>query len=199
MRAGEKLLNALFIFLEHVKTWNLTLTTHSRSCFFKVLVVQCQNSIKYILLRIRNFSRQDTDTFQVNSASSSPNSTRSIDPFVPAKSTYYSWSSKTSLAISTNLTDSSASLLNLVSQLQMSAMDEFTAPSMDWTTPGDLHKRFKIFKQKCNLIFDGPLENQAQDKKARLLLLWASDKGFEIYNTATWSSEEDQLKRKPIF
>ena len=26
-------------------------TTHSRSCFFEVLVVQCQNSIKYILLR----------------------------------------------------------------------------------------------------------------------------------------------------
>ena len=81
----------------------------------------------------------------------------------------------------------------------MSAMDKFTAPSMDWTTPGDLHKRFKIFKQKCNLIFDGPLENKAEDKKARLLLLWAGDKGLEIYNTATWSSEEDQLKREPIF
>ena len=51
MRAGGKLLNALFIFLEHVKTWNLTLTTHSRSSFFEVLIVQCQNSIKYILLR----------------------------------------------------------------------------------------------------------------------------------------------------
>ena len=70
---------------------------------------------------------------------------------------------------------------------------------MDWTTPGDLHKRFKIFKQKCNLIFDGPLENKAEDKKARLLLLSAGDKGLEIYNTATWSSEEDQLKREPIF
>ena len=51
MRAGGKLLNALFIFFEHVKTWNLTLTTHSRSSFFKVLIVQCQKSIKYILLR----------------------------------------------------------------------------------------------------------------------------------------------------
>ena len=51
MRAGGKLLNALFIFFERVKTWNLTLTTHSRSSFFEVLIVQCQNSIKYILLR----------------------------------------------------------------------------------------------------------------------------------------------------
>ena len=42
---------------------------------------------------------------------------------------------------------------------------------MDWTTPGDLHNRFRIFKQKCNLVFDGPLENKAEDKKARLLLL----------------------------
>ena len=51
MRARGKLLNTLFIFLEHVKTWNLTLTTHSRSSFFEVLIVQCQNSIKYILPR----------------------------------------------------------------------------------------------------------------------------------------------------
>ena len=51
MRAEEKLLNAIFIFLEHVKTWNLSLTTHSPSSFFEVLIVECQNSIKYILLR----------------------------------------------------------------------------------------------------------------------------------------------------
>ena len=49
---------------------------------------------------------------------------------------------------------------------------------MDWTTPGDLHNRFRIFKQKCNLIFDGPLGNKAEDEKARLLLLWAGDKGL---------------------
>ncbi|CAH3168595.1 unnamed protein product, partial [Porites evermanni] len=66
-------------------------------------------------------------------------------------------------------------------------MDEFTAPLVDWTTPADLHKRFKIFKQKCNLIFDGPLENQAEDKKTRFMLLWAGDKGLEIYKTAKWS------------
>ena len=58
---------------------------------------------------------------------------------------------------------------------------QFTALSMDWTTPGDLHKRLKIFKVKCHLIFDSPLANKAEDKKARLLLLWAGDKGLEIY------------------
>ena len=69
---------------------------------------------------------------------------------------------------------------------------------MDWSTPGDVHKRFKIFKQKCNLIFDGPLLNKPEGQKARLLLLWAGDKGLEIYNTATWENDADQFKIKPI-
>ena len=50
-------------------------------------------------------------------------------------------------------------------------MDKFTALSMDWTTPGDPHKRFKFFKLKCHLIFDNSLANKAEDKSARLLLL----------------------------
>ncbi len=56
-----------------------------------------------------------------------------------------------------------------------------------------LYKWFKIFKQKCELIFDGPLDETSEDKKTRLLLLWAGDKGLEIYNTATWALEEDSL------
>lgn len=78
-------------------------------------------------------------------------------------------------------------------------MDRFKPPSMEWTNPGDLHKRFRVFKQKCNLIFDGPLKDESEDKKARLLLLWVGDKGLEIYNTATWANEDDQLKLIPIF
>ena len=70
---------------------------------------------------------------------------------------------------------------------------------MDWLTPGDIHKRFKIFKQKCSLVFDGPLLNKSEGQKARLLLLWAGDKGLEIYNTATWDDEADQFKLGPIF
>ena len=36
---------------------------------------------------------------------------------------------------------------------------------MDWSSPGDVHKRFKLFKQKCELIFDGPLEEKKEDIK----------------------------------
>ena len=77
--------------------------------------------------------------------------------------------------------------------------EKFTAPSMDWSSPGDVHKRFKLFKQKCELIFDGPLEEKEEDKKVRLLLLWVGDKGLDIYNTSTWASDDDKLKLAPVF
>ena len=76
--------------------------------------------------------------------------------------------------------------------------DKFVAPSMDWSSPGDMHKRFKLFKQKCQLIFDGPFENVDEAKKVRHLLLWVGDKGLEIYNTATFSTEADKLKIIPV-
>lgn len=76
--------------------------------------------------------------------------------------------------------------------------DKFIAPSMDWVSPGDMHKRFKLFKQKCELIFDGPFEEVNEAKKVRHLLLWIGDKGLEIYNTATFSSEADKLKIIPV-
>ena len=66
-------------------------------------------------------------------------------------------------------------------------------------TPGDIHKRCKIFRQKCSLIFDGPLLHRPEGERVRLLLLWAGDKGLEIYNTATWNDEADQFKLGPIF
>ena len=86
----------------------------------------------------------------------------SIDPFVPSYILLVKFKHKPSDAIWTNLTHSFTSLLNLVSQLQMSSMDKFTAPSMHWTTPGDLHKRFKIFKQN-----DGTSSSTAPQKIKR--------------------------------
>ena len=70
---------------------------------------------------------------------------------------------------------------------------------MDWTSPGDLHKRFKLFKQKCNLIFDGPLEDTDEAKKVKLLLLWIGDKGLEIYNAASWDNAAHKDQLKPVF
>ena len=61
--------------------------------------------------------------------------------------------------------------------------DKFTPPSMDWSSSGGVHKRFKLFRQKCEFIFEGPLEVIDQKKHVRHLLLWVEDKGLEIYNT----------------
>ena len=48
--------------------------------------------------------------------------------------------------------------------------DRFKPPSIDWTTPGDIHKRFKLFQQKCELIFEGPLDKveEAKDRRSTL-------------------------------
>ena len=69
---------------------------------------------------------------------------------------------------------------------------------MDWSTPGDIHKRFKLFKQKCELIFEEPRDKVEEAKKARLLLLRIGDKGPEIYNTSMWANEGDNLKIAPV-
>ena len=76
--------------------------------------------------------------------------------------------------------------------------DRFKPPSMDWTTPADIHKHFKLFKQKCEFIFAGPLDKVEEAKKARLLLLWIGDKGLEIYNTRMWGDNGDNLKITPV-
>ena len=76
--------------------------------------------------------------------------------------------------------------------------DKFTPPSMDWSTSGDVHKRFKLFRQKCEFIFEGPLAGVDQKKQVRHLLLWVGDKGLEIYNTTTWEADHDKDKTEPV-
>ena len=76
--------------------------------------------------------------------------------------------------------------------------DKFTPPSMDWSSSGDVHKRFKLFRQKCEFIFEGPLEGVDQKKQVRHLLLWVGDKGLEIYNTTTWAADDYKDKTEPV-
>ena len=76
--------------------------------------------------------------------------------------------------------------------------DKFTPPSIDWTTSGDVHKSFKLFRQKCEFIFEGSLDGVDQKKQVRHLLLWVGDKDLEIYNTTTWADAEDKNKTKEV-
>lgn len=68
-------------------------------------------------------------------------------------------------------------------QVNMASNANYNAPSMDWTPTGDIHKRFSFFKQKCKLIFDGPLKDQNQAYKVRMILLWAGDRGLDMLQT----------------
>ena len=74
--------------------------------------------------------------------------------------------------------------------------DKFTPPSIDWTTSGDVHKRFKLFRQKCEFIFEGPLDGVDQKKQVRHLLLLVGDKGLEIYNTTHGHMLKIRTKQK---
>ena len=77
--------------------------------------------------------------------------------------------------------------------------DKYKSPSMDWQSPGDVYKRFLEFKQTCNLVFDAPLKDKPEEYKVRMLLLWVGSKGLEVYNTAAWTNDGDNLKLKPVW
>ena len=66
--------------------------------------------------------------------------------------------------------------------------EKYKTLTMDWTSAGDLHRRFLMFRQKRQLIFDGSLEEREEDNKVRMLLFWCDDKGLEIYNTPRWAA-----------
>ena len=76
--------------------------------------------------------------------------------------------------------------------------DEFTPPSIDWTSSRNAHKRFKLFRQKCEFTFEGPLGGvEKKNKQVRHLLLWDGDKGL-IFNTTTWINEDSEDKMKEV-
>ena len=77
--------------------------------------------------------------------------------------------------------------------------DKYKSPSMDWTSPGDLRRRFQLFRQKCELIFDGPLTERDEAYKVRMLLLWVDDRGLEIYNTAQWAAPAHALLLRHVW
>lgn len=72
------------------------------------------------------------------------------------------------------------------------ALAGFEPPKMNWKLDIDLPKRFRRFRQKCNLLFDGPLSKRTVEQKCNYLLLWSGDHGLDLFNT--WELNEDQKK-----
>ena len=73
----------------------------------------------------------------------------------------------------------------------MSDLVGFEPPKIDWTSSGpDLELRFKRFRQKCEMLLDGPLKQRTEEQKCKYLLLWTGDYGLDLFNTWTLSEEE---------
>lgn len=65
-------------------------------------------------------------------------------------------------------------------------------PMMDWTDNEGLYRRFKVWKQRVELIFAGPLVKVEEEIKCKYLLLWAGERGLDIFNS--WALDTDQCK-----
>ncbi|CAB3996122.1 Retrovirus-related Pol poly from transposon [Paramuricea clavata] len=76
----------------------------------------------------------------------------------------------------------------------MSDLAGFEPRRIDWAPGPDLPQRLKrSVRQKCELLFDGPLKDRTVKQKCRYVLLWVGDYGLHLYNT--WNlSEADQDK-----
>ena len=60
---------------------------------------------------------------------------------------------------------------------------------MDWDAK-DLPLAFKSFKEHCNLMFGGLLKSKSEEEKCNYVILWAGEKGRNIYSTWTLTNEE---------
>lgn len=66
------------------------------------------------------------------------------------------------------------------------------SPKINWDAP-DLPGEWKKFKQHVELMFSGPLRSKSQVEKCSYLLLWAGEKGRDIYNSWTLTDEAAKL------
>lgn len=69
--------------------------------------------------------------------------------------------------------------------------------SMDWSTDDNLYSRFKMWKQRCELLFTGPMVKIDEEVQCKHLLYWSGEHGMELFNS--WDlSADDQKKLKNL-
>ena len=57
-------------------------------------------------------------------------------------------------------------------------------PSFNWE--GNTHEQFKTFKQRTEILMEGPYEDYKQPDKVAAILGWLSDKGHQVYASLDW-------------
>ena len=80
----------------------------------------------------------------------------------------------------------------------MEAATSFASPQMDWDAPDPI-TAFARFKQKCQLMFTSARKDTNDKEKASYILLWSAEKGLDIFNSWTFTKEEDKKKPAEIF
>ena len=80
----------------------------------------------------------------------------------------------------------------------MAAATSFASPQMDWDAPDPI-TAFTRFKQKCQLMFSSVLKDTNDEEKVSYILLWSGEKGLDIFNSWTFTKEEDKRKPANIF
>ncbi|CAB4020756.1 Retrovirus-related Pol poly from transposon, partial [Paramuricea clavata] len=66
-------------------------------------------------------------------------------------------------------------------------------PSIDWSTDDNIYGRFKMWKQRWELLLTGPMATMSEEVKCKHLLYWSGERGMELFNS--WDlSAEDQKK-----
>ena len=66
-------------------------------------------------------------------------------------------------------------------------------PTMDWSTDENLYSRFKMWKQRCELLFTGPMAKIDEEIQCKHLLYWAGEHGLELFNS--WGLSADEQKK----
>ena len=69
---------------------------------------------------------------------------------------------------------------------------------MDWDAPDPI-TAFASFKQKCQLMFSSALQDTNDEEKVSYILLWSGEKGLDIFNSWTFTKEEDKKNPANIF
>ena len=59
-------------------------------------------------------------------------------------------------------------------------------PSFNWE--GNTHEQFKTFKQRTEILMEGPYEDYKEPDKVAAILGWLGDKGHQVYASLDWAA-----------
>ena len=65
-------------------------------------------------------------------------------------------------------------------------------PTFNWE--GNTHEQFKTFKQRTEILMEGPYEDYKEPDKVAAILGWLGDKGHQVYASLDWVALDKNKK-----